>query len=88
MNISDWQHERNRAEMRKLEAEGFEFEITADKYAVRFKGEWVGGAGVSLPRQNFRHWKHAIADVRDKLNSALSLARRYRKSVDTELISD
>jgi hypothetical protein len=43
---------------------------------VRFKGDFVGGASVLLPRSNPLHWKHRRANLRDNLGSAVSLALR------------
>ena len=76
MNISEWQHEQNRKELASLEAQGFTFKINADGYSVHLNGEFVGGAGVKLPREKPLHWRHAIANRRDNLQGAIILARR------------
>lgn len=78
MNVSDWQKAENQKERKNLEQQGFEFEITADGYTVRFKGEWVGGASVKLPREKHLHWKHRDANLRDNLESALRAAKRSK----------
>lgn len=76
MNISDWQHQENQKRAASLRATGFELEVTADGYFVRFQGKGLGGAGVLLPRAKPLHYKHRAANLRDNLSSALIVAER------------
>lgn len=76
MTVADFQHDINQRRKAELEAHGFEFAINADGYEVRFKGDFVGGASVLLPRSKPLHWKHRCANLRDNLGSAVSLALR------------
>ena len=57
----------NGEELKRLKALGYKFEISSDGYRVWFKDEYIRGAGVRLPRQNFRHWQHARADLKENL---------------------
>jgi hypothetical protein len=76
MNISNWQHKENRKRAAALRAMGFELEVTADGYFVRFRGKGLGGASVILPRQKPLHYKHREGNLRDNLSSAIIVAER------------
>lgn len=77
MNISDWQHKENLEELNVRTAQGYKITVTADGYSVWRGALFVAGASVKLPREKPLHWKHAAADRRDNLNSALSCIRAY-----------
>jgi hypothetical protein len=74
--LADFQHKCNQEAKQRLESLGFDFNITADGYEVRYRNEWVAGASVMLPREKPLHWKHRIANLRDNLNSAVIAAQR------------
>jgi len=76
-NISDSQHQENRRALEKLKTAGFEFECDADHYRVAFKGEFIRGAGVRLPRSKPLHWRHAEGNRRDNLANCVNEARRF-----------
>jgi len=73
-------HEENRKQLGEYKKAGFEFEITADGYSVKFQGKWIGGAGVLLPRQRRLHWKHAAQNRTDFLDAALRKVREFEAS--------
>lgn len=77
MNISNYQHEQNRKNQLKLQEQGFEFEVSADGYFVKCKGQGLGGASVRLPREKPLHYKHRDANIRDNLAAAISLAQKH-----------
>ena len=77
MNISDWQHKENLKELATQHAKGYKITVTADGYSVWLGALFIAGASVKLPREKPLHWKHAAADRRDHLNSALSCIRAY-----------
>lgn len=83
MNISDWQHEQNRNEIRRLEELGFRFTISSTGYMVWFKNEFVHGAGIR-PGTKPKHWRHARADLRDYLAAAVREAKRSKFYAETE----
>ena len=61
-------------ELKKL---GYTWEVTADGYKVWYKGEFVSGASVMLPRPKPLHWKHVQANRKDNNESAVSVARTH-----------
>jgi len=77
MNISDYEHESNRKKAQQLGALGFELEVNADGYFVRYQGQGLGGARV-LPRAKPLHWRHRAANLRDNLSAAVRLAERSK----------
>lgn len=76
-NVSDWQHNENRGFRKFLENEGFEFEVTSQGYKVSYKGKHVHAAG-TLKRP---HGRYREANLRDNLQSAVSIARRYYQAL-------
>lgn len=76
MSITDYQHQENQKQRAALEAEGFKFEISPDGYKVQFKGAFIAAASVHLPRTKPLHRAHRAANIRDNLNSAVSIAHR------------
>jgi len=76
MDVSGHQHQQNRKCRAELEALGFALLVTTDRYAVRYKGVWIGSAGVMSPREAPLHWRHREANLRDNLNSAILVAER------------
>jgi hypothetical protein len=77
--ISDFQNEMNLKQMKDLQDRGYKFEITSNGYTVWCKEEFVGGAGVKLPRES-KSRRNAImikADLRDYTQSAISTANRH-----------
>lgn len=84
MNIPDYEHESNRKKAAALRDMGFELEVTANGYFVKYQGAGLGGAGVLLPREKPLHWRHRAANLRDNLAAAVTQATRsepYRKLV-------
>lgn len=75
MNIPDWQHNENVKEAKRLRGLGFELEVTANGYFVKFKGKGLGGASVLLPRSKPLHWRHRAANLRDNLAAAVRHAQ-------------
>jgi hypothetical protein len=85
--ISDWQNRSNRYRMEELQKLGYKFEVTSNGYMVWFNEEFLGGAGVKLPRESKtrRTSRMAIADLRDHLNSAIITAEsHFAKQEKTE----
>ncbi|QLE46440.1 hypothetical protein FD723_40220 (plasmid) [Nostoc sp. C052] len=77
--MQDWQHQQNLQAAAKLQAEGYEFTITSDKYEIRYQGEFVHAAGVKLPREKKPHWQKARANVRDFWEIAISEAEKHKR---------
>lgn len=70
MNIT-WQHQDNIQRMQLLKEQGYTFDITADGYSVSYKGKFLGGASVMLPRSKPLHWRHRAANRESNLEQAL-----------------
>lgn len=81
MNISDHRHKENIKELLARRSQGYEITVTADGYSVRKGALFVCGASVRLPREKPLHWKHAEANRRDNLASALCRVRDYGRKV-------
>jgi hypothetical protein len=50
--------------MAALDKKHFTYEANADGYRLLYKGRYIGGAGVRLPREKPLHWRHARANVK------------------------
>ncbi|WP_194727465.1 hypothetical protein [Noviherbaspirillum malthae] len=81
MNISNWQHDQNVDESSRLKKLGFDFDITADGYLVKYNGTGLGGASVRLPRSKPLHWRLRAANLRDNLAAALRIAQRHNATL-------
>jgi hypothetical protein len=56
---------------------GYKWEVTADNYRVWYKEDFIGGAGVQLPRSKPLHWKHAKQNRIENLESAIGTAKSH-----------
>ena len=78
--MNDYQHKTNIEQVNKLRALGYEINVNADGYSVKFKGEHVAAAGVILPRAKPLHWKHARQNIKDFLANAIQAANKHYES--------
>lgn len=81
MNISDWEHKANLKELAARTAQGYKIAVTSDGYSVWQGAIFLAGTSVKLPREKPLHWKHAEANRRDNLASALDAVRNYGRKV-------
>ena len=79
MNITPYQHQLNLERLRQLNDLGYEFHWGADGYSVRYKGKFLGGASVKLPREKPLHWKHKHANIKDNAEQCLFVVRDHQK---------
>ena len=70
-NIPDWQHQDNRRVAELLRTQGFKIEVSSQGYRVEHNGKFICAAGTL----NKPHGRYAEANMRDNLQSALSIAR-------------
>jgi hypothetical protein len=56
---------------------GYHWEVTSDDYRVFYKDDFIGGAGVKLPRSKPLHWKHAKQNRIDFRECAISVAKSH-----------
>ena len=73
----DFEHQQAHDKAIILMEMGYEFEVDANRYFVKFQGKGLGGASVKLPREKPLHWRHAKANRRDNLIHAVSLAEKH-----------
>ncbi len=72
-SIPDYQHEANQRLCASLRASGYKIEWTSRGYRVAFNGAFVGAAGTL----NIPHGRYREANMRDNLQSALSITQRH-----------
>lgn len=75
--MTDYQTERNQSRLQELQAMGYQFEIGNNGYSVKFKGKFIHGASVLLPRSKPLHWKHAKANRRNHLDQSVRIAEKH-----------
>ena len=70
------------------DAAGYSLHVTSEGYTVRHRDEWVYAAGTvyyhgdqrpQSKRPKAKHWRHAAADLRDHLQSAIIKAQRHQR---------
>ncbi len=59
--------------------EGYEFTYNADGYSVKYKGTFLGGAGVKLPRAKKLHWRHANANIVENRIQCINIAHKHEQ---------
>ena len=72
-NIPDYQNDANLRLCASLRASGYKIEYTSRGYRVDYNGKFIGAAGTL----NIPHGRYREANLRDNLQSALSVAMRH-----------
>lgn len=60
-------------------SEGYDFTYDANGYSVSYKGTFLGGAGVKLPRAKKLHWRHAKANIAENRIQCINIAHKHEQ---------
>jgi len=85
--IPDWQHNANREQRKRLEGEGYVFNISSTGYQVWHKDTYLHGASSASQgscQKKRRHHMHIKDDLRDYLSYAVNVALRHKQAQEVQ----
>jgi hypothetical protein len=64
-----------------VDIKDFTWKNTPDSYSIYYKGKFLHGAAVRLPRQHYRHWRHKKADLENHRRIIALTIEKYMSGV-------